>query len=75
MGDTIPWTFVKEMADRMWEIVGMGATNLFEVVYVNEAQKIAVQVTLSLIEDSGGSSNDPQWREGSVPSVNGGATR
>ena len=74
IGDSIPWSFVKEMADRLWEIACLGATDLFEAVYQDGAGKIAVAVSLKLLEgDSSSASVDSEfsasYREGSVPSV------
>ena len=69
MGDTIPWDFVKTMAERMWEIACMGAADLFDAVYASEGGKIAVAVSLRLVDDTSGSSSGTDYREGSVPSV------
>ena len=72
IGDTIPWSFVKEIADRLWEIACMGMTELFTLVYINDEGSIGVQITLSLIEESidstSGGSSSSYDREGSVPS-------
>ena len=72
IGDTIPWSFVKEIGNRLWEVAAMGGIHLFEGVFADEAATIAVQVTLSIIEDSAGSNSGQDWREGSVPSLNSG---
>ena len=72
IGDTIPWSFVKEFADRMGEAALLGFPHLFETVFRNAAGTIAVKITLSLIEDSAGSNSPHDWREGNVPSMNSG---
>ena len=68
VGDTIPWTFVKKIADNLWEAACRQLTDLFEVIYMDSSQKIAVKVWLEIVEHSSGESNDGV-REGSVPSV------
>ena len=70
VGDTIPWNFIKDMADLLWETAVLGVTDLFEAVYTNPQGTIGVSVMLSIIENSsGGGSNSPNGREGSVPSI------
>ena len=77
IGDTIPWKFVKETADRLWEAAVLGFAELFEACYIDNTEKIGVKVTLSLVENAlnpgsaSGSTPDvyPDWREGSVPSI------
>lgn len=68
IGDTIPWNFVKEMADLLWECACREFTDLFEVIYMNRMQTIAVKVWLEIVERSSGDSNSGV-REGSVPSI------
>lgn len=67
MGDTIPWSFVKTFADRLWESACLGLTSLFDVMYMDDAGQVAVSISLRLIE--GSSSDSTEYREGSVPSV------
>ena len=67
-GDTIPWDFVKTIAERLWESACMGLANLFDVIYMDDAGRIAVSVSLRLAE-GGSSSSGTDYREGSVPSV------
>ncbi len=71
MGDTIPWNFVREMAQTLWTCASAGLAELFEVVYIDDAGKIAVAVSLSLLDGDGssGSAGTDYNREGSVPSV------
>ena len=73
VGDTIPWHFVKQMADMLLSTAVAGFAELFEVIYTSPNGQIGVRVVLDLIDDSGGSSSSDNdfWREGSVPSVNG----
>ena len=68
VGDTIPWNFVKQLADSLWECACHQFTDLFEVIYMDSLQKIAVKVWLEIVEHSSGDSNDGV-REGSVPSI------
>lgn len=67
-GDTIPWEFVKELAERFWEAACMQLTDLVEVIYMDEAQRIAVKIWVDLVERSSEASNEGV-REGSVPSI------
>lgn len=74
IGDTIPWEFVKNFADRMWECAVLGVAGLFDTVYLNEAAKIGVQVSLTLLDESSmasgsGSGQGPGYREGSWDSI------
>lgn len=71
MGDTIPWEFVQEMANRLQLAASMGMATLFEAIYMDEGAKIGVAVSLRLINPDGSrSSSVTQYdREGSVPSV------
>lgn len=68
-GDTIPWTFVKDLAHRLWESARLGLADVFEALYMEETQNIGVQITLRVVE--GSSSSDSAWdyREGSVESI------
>ena len=66
VGDTIPWTFVNEMAIKLWNAAAMGLTSCFEVVYGNDAGDLGVRITMGLIEDSTGST---EFREESVTSI------
>ena len=69
-GDTIPWSFVKDMADRLWESACLGLSELFDAVYMTETGNIAVAVSMRLLEGDGSSqSSGTDYREGSVPSV------
>ena len=73
VGDTIPWQFVQEIADRLWTAAAMGLTELFEAIYIDErnpTNRFAVKVVMSIV-DSSLSSSDDDFREGSVPSVTG----
>lgn len=67
IGDTIPWSFVKQIADRLWECAALGMTDLFDVAYIDDVGEIAVSVSLRLADSS--SSSGTEFREGSVPSV------
>lgn len=70
VGDSIPWSFVKDMADRLWECACLGMSQLFEAVFMTDARDIAVAVSLTLMEGDGSSqSSSTDYREGSVPSV------
>ena len=74
LGDAIPWSFVQEMAERGWECASRGLTDVFEVIYMDEAAQIAVSVSLGLVDGSStgsgsGSGSGSDYREGSVPSV------
>ena len=70
VGDTIPWDFVAEMANRGWESACMGMTDLFEAIYTTENGRLAVRIALTLAEDSVASSDTvANDREGSVPST------
>lgn len=51
-GDTIPWRFVKDIAERLWECACLQFTELFEVVYSNPVENIVVTVWLELVERS-----------------------
>lgn len=68
IGDTIPWSFVKAMAERLWQSATLGMAELFEVMYASDDSTIGVRITLDLIEglSSGAGS---RTREGSVPSI------
>ena len=66
-GDTIPWSFVKELADRLWTCACLQLTGLFEVFYKSVDNRIAVKVWLEIITQSGSDSND--YREDSPPSI------
>jgi len=68
VSDTIPWNFVKELADLLWECACRQFTDLFEVIYTDEMQRMAVKVWLEIIDRSSVDSNDGV-REGSVPSI------
>lgn len=69
VGDTIPWQFVKDMAERLFETAAMGMANLFEVIYGDEMSTIGVRISLDLIDSSSGSGSGSGTREGSVPSI------
>ena len=67
IGDTIPWSFVKELADRLWECACLQFTEVFEVFYTSPDSRIAVKVWLEILTPSGSDSND--YREDSPPSI------
>ena len=74
MGDVIPWNFVTDLANLLWECACMGLTDLFEAIYTDEGQSVAVSVALRLVEGDGSSGSGSSgftadYREGSVPSV------
>lgn len=74
IGDTIPWSFVKHVAERMWECAVLGVAGLFDTVYTNEAAKIGVQISLTLLDESSvasgsGSGSGTGYREGSWDSI------
>lgn len=70
IGDTIPWSFVKEMGMRLYECANRGFTDLFDAIYVNDAGNIAVTMSMRIMDDSSSSDGSmPDYREGSVPSV------
>ena len=70
VGDTIPWSFVKEIGLRLWQCAAQGLADLFEVVYTDPAGNIGVKITLSIINAPSGDSNSGgDYREGSVPSI------
>lgn len=68
LGDTIPWSFVKTVAERLWQCACLGMTDMFDAIFMEDSGKIAVSISLRLA-DGGSSSSDTQYREGSVPSV------
>lgn len=68
IGDTIPWTFVKNMAEMLWKAACLQATDLFEVIYMDEFQKVGVKVWLEIIQRSGSDPTNGD-REGSPPSI------
>lgn len=74
IGDTIPWDFVRHFAYRMWECAVLGVADLFDTVYLNEAAKIGVQVSLTLVDQASivsgsGSGTGSGYREGSWDSI------
>lgn len=66
LGDTIPWDFVAEVANRLWTIAASGLPYLFDVSYASPNGRIAVQIGLRLaagaIANSVGSSESDQTR-------------
>lgn len=68
IGDSIPWTLVKEIAERLWQCACLGMAQLFDVMYMDDAGSVAVSISLRLVDDSSSSSGS-QYREGSVPSI------
>ena len=70
IGDYIPWHVVKELADRLWQCAVLGLTDLFEATYFDQTGRIGLKVVLSIVDSSLSSEGD-DFREGSVPSVNG----
>lgn len=68
VGDTIPWTFVKGVAERLWEAACLGATDIFEAIYMDDTQRIGVRIWLELLDDSSQGSNGA-GREPSPDSV------
>lgn len=70
LGDTIPWNFVKDMADKLWETACLGLTTLFDAMYMDDTGQIAVSVSMRIMDADGSlSSSSSDYREGSVPSV------
>lgn len=70
MGDTIPWDFVQEMAERLLTCARMGMSALFDAVYGDQAGQIGVAISLRLMGGViSGDSSGTDYREGSVPSV------
>ena len=69
MGDSIPWEFVKKIADKLWECACMGKSDLFDVIYVDDAGQILVSISLRLADGGSSSDSGTEFREGSVPSV------
>lgn len=69
IGDPIPWTFVKDMAEKLWESACLGMADLFDVMYMDDAGQIAVSISLRLADGASSSSSGTDFREGSVPSV------
>ena len=67
-GDTIPWDFVKEMAERLWECACLGLTHLFDAMYIDEVGQVVVSISLRLADESSSSSGG-YYREGSIESV------
>ena len=69
-GDSIPWDFVKTLAERLWRCASLGFTDTFDAIYMDDLGQVAVSVSLRLTDGSSSSSDsDFQLREGSVPSV------
>lgn len=68
IGDSIPWSFVHSMAEKLWECACLGMTELFDVIYMDDSGQISVSISLRLV-DGGSSSSSTDFREGSVPSV------
>ncbi|KAL8820182.1 MAG: hypothetical protein Q9223_001541 [Gallowayella weberi] len=79
-GGVIPWEFVQEVADMLWESTARGSTALFAMVYSSPNRDVLIKISLTLMQHqleaaSGqpgtgtGGSTDTNWREGSVPSV------
>lgn len=66
LGDTIPWDFVAEVANRLWMAAASGFSYLFDLSYVAPNGQIAVQIGLRLaagaIANSVGSSESAQSR-------------
>ena len=70
MGDTIPWDFVKDLAEKLLLSARLGMANMFDVLYMDDTGQIAVNIALRLVDESGSfSSSGSDYREGSVPSV------
>ncbi|KAL8782848.1 MAG: hypothetical protein Q9195_009555 [Heterodermia aff. obscurata] len=70
VGDSIPWEVVKDLAERLWECAVMGMTDLFEAAFSDSTGQIGLKVSMAIIDSSLSSTGD-DFREGSVPSVNG----
>ena len=51
-GDTIPWHFVKEFAEIMWELACHQCTEVFEIIYTDQLQRIFVTIWLEIVERS-----------------------
>lgn len=72
VGDTIPWDFVKDFADKLWECAVVGVTQLFQTVYMDDTGTVGVQISLTLIDESSvgsGSGSATGYREGSWDSI------
>ena len=69
IGDPIPWNFVKDMAEKLWECACLGMADLFDVMYMDDAGQVAVSISLRLADGASSSSSGTDFREGSVPSV------
>ena len=66
---------MREMAETLWEAAARGFTDLFDATYADNAGKVMVMVSLRLVDPTSSSSSGTDWREGSVPSVNGGSKK
>ena len=72
VGASIPWTFVKRMADMLREFACLGWTNLFDAYFVDvitETIGIALSLRFANEDGSWSSVGSTNTREGSVPSV------
>ena len=72
VGASIPWTFVKRMADMLREFACLGWTNLFDAYFVDAiTETIGIALSLRFANEDGSWSSvgSTNTREGSVPSV------
>ena len=51
IGDTIPWSLVKEMGMRLYECAKRGFADLFDAIYVNDAGNFAVTMSMRIMDD------------------------
>lgn len=79
IGDTIPWSFVRDFANKLWETAALGVADLFETVYEDQSGKVAVQISLTIMNEmteatgsASGSDQDNFYRDGSWDSVQSG---
>ena len=49
VGDTIPWSFVSRIAERLLQAAGLQLTEVFEMIYVDDLQSIRVKVWLEIV--------------------------
>ena len=72
-GDTIPWAFVRETAERLWKCACLGMAELFDATFIDDASQVAVSIAVRLVGEGSspgsGSGSGTDYREGSVPSV------
>ena len=73
IGEPIPWSFVKGVANMLWEVACTGFAEFFDAYYKDDTGSIYATVSLRFVEGGGGPSSGwsatSDFREGSVPSV------